>query len=612
MENKKAFNLFARSLRIYGQLFNFVYPMKNLLKKLTFSFLTALIVFVSFAPNLLTVKAAKAAAAPAPSAAPTWYNSSFKDWYGKVYDPNNPSEIFGERYTAAQVQWVMYGLWAFLINSVTGPDNAGIVQCFLNNVVDISTCTAQLQKIVDASNKDSVAISNRAKNTNLASLVFADRPFSGISYVKEKVQNFSVVPVAHAAPTVGFGFGALAPIQSMWAAFRDISFGLFVIVAIVFSFMIMFRVKLSPQTVISVQSALPKIITALVLVTFSYAIAGFLIDLMYVVIGLVSLVAAQIFSFSIGFVGVGPSQYFNLMTLGQPFGLTINAGVFGLIAIFFAVFFLPLFILLLVTGGALVLTGVGSTVGLVILILDMILFIIAVIIAFWVGIKIIWSLLKAFVNIILLTIFAPIQIGLGTIIPSLGFGQWLRSYVSNLAVFVVTGALFLFSFLFIIEAIIIGFTGPSVPQGLAVTILKPILGVINPILPNIIGASAWPPLLNTGSSQWIALLFLGVSFVLFTLVPKANEIIQGLLSGKPFAYGSAIGEAFGGVGLAYEKTVGPGVAGIQKYNSEQMLMNLARMLNTAMGPGGKLEKLPSAIKEPVRQISNATPFKSRQ
>jgi len=59
------------------------------------------------------------------------------------------------------------------------------------------------------------------------------------------------------------------------------------------AFMIMFRVRISPQTVITVQSALPKIIFTLILITFSYAIAGFLIDLMYVVIGIFSFIVTQ-------------------------------------------------------------------------------------------------------------------------------------------------------------------------------------------------------------------------------------------------------------------------------------------------------------------------------
>jgi hypothetical protein len=155
-------------------------------------------------------------------------------------------------------------------------------------------------------------------------------------------------------------------------------------------------------------------------------------------------------------------------------------------------------------------------------------------------IKTIWALLKAFVNILLLTIFAPIQIALGVLIPNLGFGQWLKSFVSNLAVFVVTGALMLFSFIFLFQGISIGL-GDAVQDILSVIGFLP-----GAIYQAAVSSSPWPPLLGGGdSAPATGLLFLGVSFVLFTLIPKATEITKGFISGKPFAYGTAIGEAFG-------------------------------------------------------------------
>lgn len=584
-------------------------PMSNLLKKLVISLLLALTLLLNFR-GLALAETGTSPSSTSTLPLSTWYNSSFNDWYGKVYDSKNPGEIFGERYTAAQVQWVIYGLFGFLINTTTGPQNAEIVQCFLNNVKDINTCSAALLKMADASEKSNLATKSVPQNQNLWSLVFADRPLSGVSYVREKFGSFKLVPEVH-AQTVGIGFDALKPIQGMWRAFRDIAFGLFVIIAVVFAFMIMFRVKLSPQTVISVQSALPKIVVALVLVTFSYAIAGLLVDLMYVVLGLISVAAAQIFSVSLGWkgvgsIGIGASQYFNFLTLGQPLGLNIQAGVFGLIGTFYAMFFLPLFIALMLLSGGLAITGIGSTAALIVLFIAMLLQIVAVLVGFWVGIKVIWALLKAFVNIILLTIFAPIQIALGAVVPSMEFGQWVRSYVSNLAIFVVTGTLFLFSFLFIIQGDIIIFTGTA--KGVVDYVLSPFLGRLGIFIPSL-GTKiypAWPPLLGSGGDVATGLLFLGVSFVLFTLTPKANEIIQGLLSGKPFAYGTAIGEAFGGVGAAYGATLQPGVEGMRKYGQEKMMVDIMTRLNNQM-QSGSLQWAPKRAKEFVKAGSKATP-----
>ena len=507
------------------------------MKKLLISLLVGLIVFLSFAPYLSPTKAQDTGT--------TWYNQSFQEWYGKVYDPSNPGEIFGERYTAAQVQWIIYGLWGFLINTATGPQNAGIIQCFISNSADITTCTDQLTKLLTTTNSQNqtLAVTNTAPKQNLLSLIFAsDRPISGIAYVKERLDRLNPVSVVHAqAP--GTGFNALQPVQEIWVVFRNVSFGLFVLVAIVFAFMIMFRVKLSPQTVVSVQSALPKIVLSLILVTFSYAIAGFLIDLMYVVIGLVSLIGSQLFS-------APPTNIFNLLTLGQPLHVPVNLGVLGLLIIYVVSFCICFTILILinianmgtllasVTITALLASGIGE----ILIIVGIIAAILLIIVAIFIMFKIIWGLLKAFVNILLLTIFAPIQLTLGTVIPSLGFGAWVKSFVSNLAVFVVTGALILFSFIFLSKGASLGLQSFGLGSG-GINFGVFVSNVVVGSALSGQGNAAWPPLLGTSGDAGVGLLFVIVSFVLFTLIPKANDIIQGFITGRPFAYGSAVGEA---------------------------------------------------------------------
>jgi hypothetical protein len=457
---------------------------------------------------------------------PTWYNQSFQEWYGKVYDPSNPNEIFGERYTAAQVQWIVYGLFSFLVNSATGPQNTGLIQCFISNAANITTCATQLTKLLTDSNiqGQTVVAEKTSPKQSLLSLVFAtDRPMSGISYVKERLQRFSLVPIAH-AQTAGFGFTtALEPIQNMWKVFRDIAFGLFVIVAIVFAFMIMFRVKLSPQTVISVQSALPKIIFALILVTFSYAIAGFLIDFMYIVIGFLSSILAPLVPqvFLLQTHTYTAPDMFTLLTSGG-FGGSAGGGIINLLS----AYLMPL-ILIFVIIGVIGLIASETGIGAIVAVISIVALLAVIIVGLWISLKTIWALFKAFANILLLTIFAPIQLALGPLVPSLSFGAWLKSYLSNLSVFVVTGVLWVFAWIFSIDA------------------WKSIIPNNSIILPAASTAS-WPPLLGS-SGTGVTLLFAGVSFVLFTLMPKANEVIQGLITGKPFAYGTAVGEAIGPV-----------------------------------------------------------------
>lgn len=532
--------------------------MPNLIKKILLSTLAFLVIFLSFAPGLLAVRAAE------PASAGTWYNQDFGSWFGKVYDTSNPSEIFGERYTAAQVQWVVYGLFAFILNSTS---NADVLSCIFKNAADIKACTDVISKLSEAkpANANLASMKSTDDDKSLTQLIFADRPLSGIAYTKNVLKKFSLVPEVNAQSTPGFGFSALEMVQGMWTASRNMAYGLFVLVAIVFSFMIMFRVKISPQLVISVQSSLPKLITSLILVTFSYAIAGFLIDLMYVVYGLISVIGVSF----IPFFTVTPTALFGFLT-GGKLGLVghgINTGILGMLALYMVTFVNGFIIVLFFTLGLInaailgVITAaiIASPLATWLVIIGALLAIILVIILIWNTVKIIFALLKAFVNILLLTIFAPLQIVMGNLIPSLEFGNWIKSYFSNLAVFVVTSVLLLFAYVFMLQGIAIGVisifgNGSNIWLSAIVNLIFGTAGVAH--WSNFADTGVWPPLLMSGQGT-MGLLMMGASFVMFTLIPKATEIVAGLISGKPFAYGTAIGEAFGPLAGV------PGMAGKQ-------------------------------------------------
>jgi len=100
---------------------------------------------------------------------------------------------------------------------------------------------------------------------------------SSTTYIADVLESANVVTPAYAQ---GLGFAALDPILDLWKTFRNIAYIFFVLLFVIIGFMIMFRQKMG-QTAITAQQAIPKIIIALILVTFSYAIAGFAIDLMY-------------------------------------------------------------------------------------------------------------------------------------------------------------------------------------------------------------------------------------------------------------------------------------------------------------------------------------------
>lgn len=123
--------------------------------------------------------------------------------------------------------------------------------------------------------------------SSTVTLPLYNQPASGIYWVYSGLHDAGFVPKAYAAE--GIGFAALAPFRSIWLIFRNFVFLIMVLVIIAIGFMIMFRSKINPQTVISVENSLPKIVITLILVTFSYAIAGFLIDIMYISIGFIFL-----------------------------------------------------------------------------------------------------------------------------------------------------------------------------------------------------------------------------------------------------------------------------------------------------------------------------------
>ncbi len=135
--------------------------------------------------------------------------------------------------------------------------------------------------------------------TNLFMLPLMNPPASGVYWVRTSLQDAGFVPQTYAAE--GIGFSSLRPIMNLWKVFRDVSYMLLVVVLIAIGFMIMFRMKINPQTVINIENALPRIVVAMLLITFSFAIAGFLIDMMYVLIAIiVSLISGNGAFYDIG------------------------------------------------------------------------------------------------------------------------------------------------------------------------------------------------------------------------------------------------------------------------------------------------------------------------
>ena len=118
--------------------------------------------------------------------------------------------------------------------------------------------------------------------SNMISMLYAP-PLHTSDYFKNLAQNFGITKKTYAQTSGGGrGFGELSPLMNIWKVFRDIVYSLMVIIMVVVGLAIMLRLNIDPRTVMSVQNQIPKIIIGIFLITFSFAIAGFLVDLMWV------------------------------------------------------------------------------------------------------------------------------------------------------------------------------------------------------------------------------------------------------------------------------------------------------------------------------------------
>lgn len=457
-----------------------------------------------------------------------WFFQSYQDWYARVYDPENVDEIFGERYTAAQVEWIIYGLFAFLINHFG--DN-GAIGCILQEAAqedrNFLRCADEIAlALADFASGGFLIPNNISSNTlnesqQLAStnpiqdILSGARPISGFGYLKSAVSKFGPVSEVKAQ---GFGFEAAGSVRELWKAVRNVTYFFLVLMIIGMAFLIMFRFKINPQTIITIQSALPRIIIALILITFSYAIAGFMIDLMYVVIGILAAVLQSSGLFQLN----SWMDMYNRLT-----GAGLGLGIVGTLLVYMLLFIVTAF--LAVFSGLINVT--------LLLPVSILLFIIIVVVSIlaliFIIFKILWMLIKALVTTLLLIAVGPVFIITG------GFAGWLKNLASNLAVFAAVGPMLAISFLFLASA---------VPSGEFYAIFSNYV----PFAPraNVMDTNPWQAPYLGMSDMDIVWLF--ASFVVMTLIPNVANMIKSAIQGKPFGYGTAIGAVVGGaVGTAY-------------------------------------------------------------
>ncbi len=259
---------------------------------------------------------------------------------------------------------------------------------------------------------------------NMIAGLYSNPPATSTKYFAYIGRNLGII-AKPAYAQQGVGFIGLEPVLDIWRAFRNIAYLFFVVIFVFIGFAIMFRVKIDPQTVVTIQNALPRLVIALILVTFSYAIAGLLIDLIYVIISLIF----AIFNTSLGGFDfnlqevMGTSIFLSawrilgewqvLITTRNAIYEVINelfASVEGLAPIFG------------VAGGYLAALVIAIAIGFSLF-------------------KLFFQLLISYVSIILAVIVSPLILMFEAIPGQRGLGNWIRMLLSNIIPFPIVAGL---------------------------------------------------------------------------------------------------------------------------------------------------------------------------
>ncbi len=161
-------------------------------------------------------------------------------------------------------------------------------------------------------------------STSLIGLLYKHPPVRTIDYLASVGQGFGFVKEAKAQVT-GSGAQVLSPILKLWEASRNIAYIFMIIIFVVIGLMVMFRNKINPQTVITAQAALPGLVIGLVMITFSFFLAGLISDMAFV--------GTNVVGYYFGAVRNDTSQNLvddikgrNILSIFTPFTKLVNRG----------------------------------------------------------------------------------------------------------------------------------------------------------------------------------------------------------------------------------------------------------------------------------------------
>lgn len=334
-------------------------------------------------------------------------------------------------------------------------DSASLINSMIALACSMLGCTS------DPNNPFGYNRSAAAGLTNLASSMYANPPANTYAFVQD--MSYSLGFGTRPAYAQGFGFSGLSILLPLWKQFRNIAYGIIAFVMVVIGFMVMLRKKIDPKTVVTVQNAIPRIVIALLLITFSYAIVGIMIDIMYVTMALLMNIV----------IAVNPTLFSSINVtvpiINLPISIPAQNNVIerffggGLGTLFANYFFagwgawndiLSFFPWGGTAGGlaipgliagvvALAFTGSVTNAAQAALLTPALFFLLLGLVLLFGIIRVIFMLIDAYIHIIISLLISPLQLAMTAIPGTDAFGSWFRNLVSKLIVFPITATIML-------------------------------------------------------------------------------------------------------------------------------------------------------------------------
>lgn len=348
--------------------------------------------------------------------------------------------------------------------------------------------------------------------------MYQKQPISSREYIADLAGNIGF-PTTPKTQAQGIGYKALEPMIPLWKAFRNLAFSLYIIIFAVIGFMIMFRTKVNAQTVITIQNAIPNLIITLILITFSYAIVGFLVDIMYFAMYFVVFLAGanglldanqaikHLFTNNAWSMWLSWNNHGVVTGVSEAIGDIVGGYTLG------------------DTWGELI-EGIGGSLAFLIVVAALAIQML----------KLVWTLVQSYVMVLVMTITAPLQILMNALPGSNAFMTWLKKTTSYLAPFPVVAAMFLFAAILIGKANL-SFFGEEVCKD---SVACNPFGIKKDLVTD---DSMWlPPFISfhrsdVGADALVAI----IGFAIILMTPQAAKMAKDALQVKDTTYTAEIG-----------------------------------------------------------------------